>query len=320
MPHKSLLLLSLSMLALASCGAPSSSLETSKPHEHAYDEIKVTKDASWRTYLVDSDFDPSGMEVSLHCSDCDQWVIADAFRVTNGDFLPLEQESVTISAGGLTLDYPIQVKEKLHIACVGDSLTKGHSWPNESYPSYLSKTVSDLFEVGNFGENGISITGYGGSWNSPDMKYSKQHFYTDSIAYDPDIFAFMLGTNDATGWSNAAETFEAEYRDLLDSYIEALPYAKFIMMVSPPTKDGNQFGIPNNVIRDNVNPIQRQLAEDYGFEVLDLREEFEATENYESLYLRPNGDGVHFTKAAAQYVAGRVWEIVQDMVPYIEAE
>ena len=320
MARNPLLLLSLSLLTLASCGGSSgASASASEAHKHAYDEIKVTKDADWRTYLVDADFDPSGMEVSLHCSDCDEWVVAEDFKVTDGGFLPLEKESVTISAGGLTLDYPIKVKEELHIACVGDSLTKGHMWPNESYPTYLSKKVSSSFKVGNFGENGISVTGYGGSWNDPNMKYSKQHFYADSIAFEPDIFAFMLGTNDATGWANAEESFEDEYHALLDSYIEALPFAKFIMMVSPPTKDGNQFGIPNDVIRDYVNPIQRELAEEYGFEVLDLREEFEATENYESLYLRPNNDGVHFTKAAADYVASRVWEITEDMVPYLEA-
>ena len=58
---------------------------------------------------------------------------------------------------------------------------------------------------------------------------------------------------------------------------------------------------------------QRELAAEYGFEVLDLRNEFEETENYESKYLRPNNDGVHFTKVAAQYVAERVWDIAEDL-------
>ena len=70
---------------------------------------------------------------------------------------------------------------------------------------------------------------------------------------------------------------------------------------------------PNDEIRDYVNPIQRDLADEYGFEVLDLREEFEATEDFASKYLRPNNDNVHFTKEGAQYVASRVWDIAKDL-------
>lgn len=83
------------------------------------------------------------------------------------------------------------------------------------------------------------------------------------------------------------------------------------MMVSPPVVTPNQFGIPNAEIRDYVNPIQRALAEEYGFESLDLREEFEANPNYKTEYLRPN-DNVHFTEAGAQFVAGRVWDIAKE--------
>lgn len=207
----------------------------------------------------------------------------------------------------------LPVKDEYHIACVGDSLTAGHYWANESYPTYLSSMVDERFKVENCGVNGISITGYGGSWNDPDMRYIKQDVYQKSVNFNPDIFAIMLGTNDATGWTNAEATFVDYYHILLDSYVEQFPEAKFIMMVSPPCVSPNQFNIPNDTIRDEVNPIQRELAEEYGFEVLDLREEFEENENYVSDYLRPN-DGVHFTQAGAQYVASRVWEIVQTFV------
>ena len=43
-----------------------------------------------------------------------------------------------------------------------------------------------------------------------------------------------------------------------------------------------------------------------------LREEFEANPNFATEYLRPNNDNVHFTKAGAQYVAGRVWDIAKE--------
>ena len=218
---------------------------------------------------------------------------------------------MTFKYGDYSYEYEIKVKEKYHIACVGDSLTAGHMWANQSYPSYLSQYVDSKYAVENCGVNGISITGYGGSWNDPEKRYIKQDVYQKSVDFAPDIFAIMLGTNDATGWANAEATFEEYYHILLDSYIEQFPNAKFIMMVSPPCID-NTFGIPNETIRDKVNPIQRELAEEYGFEILDLREEFEANTNYVADYLRPN-DGVHFTEKGAQFVATRVWEIAKDL-------
>ena len=284
--------------------------------DHDY-EFVVTKDPDWQTYVVGDSFDVAGLEVSLKCKDCDKVKVIKKYSLENSDNLALDQTSVKIKYKNYEIDYPITVKKKYRIACVGDSLTAGHNWANESYPTYLKKDVDKKYEVGNYGVNGISITGYGGSWgdsqNPPSMRYIKQDVYKNCVKFAPDIFAILLGTNDATGWAKAEPTFVSEYKVLLDSFIEKFPKAKFIMMVSPPTKDGNQFGIPNKTIKEQVNPIQRQLAQEYGFSVIDLREEFEATANYESKYLRPNNDGVHFTVSAAKYVASRVWEVAKDL-------
>lgn len=290
----------------------SESSTSSEPvHEHDY-ELVVTKQSYWHTFVAGKDFDDTGLEVALKCKTCGEKTVVD-YTLEDDKNLSLDQESVTISYDKYSIEYEIKVKEKYHIACVGDSLTAGHYWASESYPTKLSAMVDDRYQVENCGVNGISITGYGGSWDDPEMRYIKQDVYTKSVNFAPDIFAIMLGTNDATGWAKAEPTFYDEYCILLDSYLELFPDAQFIMMVSPPTKDGNQFGIPNTTIKEEVNPIQRQLAEEYGFEVLDLREEFEDNTNYESEYLRPNNDGVHFTVAAAEYVASRVWEIAQDL-------
>ena len=280
--------------------------------KHDYDKLVVTNDAERRTYTVGSDFDETGLEVMAHCSKCHQTLNIE-YQLENNTNLEKDQEDVIIKFEDLLLSYPITVKEKFHIACVGDSLTAGHMWASESYPTYLAGMVSEEYQVENCGVNGISITGYGGSWDDPNMRYIKQDVYTKSVNFAPDIFAIMLGTNDATGWANAAATFEDEYRVLLDSYIELFPNAKFIMMVSPPVVTPNQFNIPNDEIRDYVNPVQRELAEEYGFEVIDFREEFEAIEDFETKFLRPNNDNVHFTKEGAQYVASRVWEVAKEL-------
>ena len=279
-------------------------------HEHSFGDLFVSKDECWHTYVEGSDFDPDGLEISMKCKDCGE-VKKVSYSLENDTSLSLEQTSVKATYKGKSLDIEIKVKTKYHVACIGDSLTYGHMWRDKAYPVYLASKVSDKYEVGNFSYNGLSITGYGGSFDDPNERYIVREEYKQSVAFAPDIFAIMLGTNDATGWAKAEPTFEEEYKTLLNSYIEQFPNAKFIMMVSPPVIQ-NTFSIPNDVIKESVNPIQRSLAEEYEFEVLDLREEFETHENYETDYLRPN-DGVHFTEAAADYVAGRVWEIAQDL-------
>ena len=287
------------------------SLSGCSNHAHNY-ETAVLSDAEQRTYIVGDDFNEEGFSVGLKCSVC-QKTIQKKYSLENNTNLQLNQQSITVNIEGEgSIEYPVFVKEKYHIACVGDSLTAGHYWANESYPTLLGGLINNRYQIENCGVNGISITGYGGSWKDPSMKYIKQDVYQKSVNFAPDIFAIMLGTNDGTEWEKAEPTFEEEYRELLDSYIELFPHAKFIMMVSPPCISPNQFDISNTNIRDYVNPIQRKLAEEYDFELLDLREEFEAEDNFESRFLRPN-DGVHFTKEGAQFVAQRVWDIVKDL-------
>ena len=304
MKSKILLLIPLAFCVLTAC--------QNQGCNHQYDEYYVTSDSDWYTYIVGSDFDSTGLEVRKKCAKCGHLEKVE-FTLEDDKNLALDQESVGIIAEGNRIDYQIKVKEKFHIACVGDSLTAGHMWPNESYPTYLSEMIDPRYEVKNCGVNGISITGWGGSWSDPNMRYIKQDVYQQSVDFAPDIFAIMLGTNDATEWEKAKETFYDEYIILLESYINLFPHAKFIMMVSPPVVTPNQFNIPNDEIRDYVNPYQRELAEIYDFELLDLREEFEEVEDFASAYLRPNNDNVHFTKQGAQYVAARVWAIAKDL-------
>lgn len=298
---KKLTLLSVALFAVLSTGCN---------QNEEYDFYIDDSDA-WHTFIEGENFNSDGLGAYLKGAKSGKLKPVE-FEVENGENLTADQTSVTIKYGEYSAEYPITVKKEYHIACVGDSLTAGHMWAHESYPTYLSGNVSEHYKVGNYGVNGISITGYGGSWKDPTKRYIKQDVYTNCVNYEPDVFAIMLGTNDATEWSKAEPTFLSEYKILLDSFIEQFPRAKFIMMVSPPVVYPNQFDIPNEEIKNYVNPIQRELAEEYGFATLDLREEFEANPNYATEYLRPNNDNVHFTKAAAQYVAGRVWDIAKE--------
>lgn len=211
--------------------------------------------------------------------------------------------SVAVNSNGkqsFVLSFTLTATVYDSVVCVGDSLTYGHSWHNQSYPVYLQNALGTNITVSNCGKNGASITGYGGT----KMKYTSLPEYTQSLNANPDIVVLMLGTNDATGWANAEATFEQEYRALIATYTAKNPDVQIIIVTSPPTQTKNAFSIPNDVIKEKVNPIQRIVAEELYLPLIDAREIFEAHENgYDSLLRTENGDGVHFSVAGAQFFA-----------------
>lgn len=209
--------------------------------------------------------------------------------------------NVEVRAGGrkaFTLSFTVFSYPCTRIACVGDSLTYGHTWHNESYPVYLQELLGDGVQVENFGYNGSAVTNR--SEPSFRLKYDGLKEYTDSLGFEPDVVFLMLGSNDGFNWEGSAPTFDAEYRKLISSYLDG-GADTVILMTAPPTLEGNAFNLPNDKIRDNVCPAQRAVAEDMGLPLLDMRRLLEAQEDLESLY-RP-GDRVHFSVAGAKLVA-----------------
>ncbi|MBR5997182.1 MAG: hypothetical protein IK028_04070, partial [Bacilli bacterium] len=146
---KKLTLLSVALFALLSTGC-----NQNENYEFVVDDFNA-----WHTFIEGENFNTDGLEAYLKGTKTKKPV---EFEVENGENLTIDQTSVTIKSGDYTYEYPITVKKEYHIACVGDSLTAGHMWANKSYPTYLSNKVDGKYKVGNYGVNGISITGYGG--------------------------------------------------------------------------------------------------------------------------------------------------------------
>ena len=130
------LFLSIVALAISGCDLQSTSRASSK-HEHAFINAEVSHNADKRAYIVGSQFNVDGLKMKGTCSICHE-KLEIGFYIENGDDLELGQESVIIHTDAGEVDYPIKVSEKYHIACVGDSLTAGHYWANESYPTKLA--------------------------------------------------------------------------------------------------------------------------------------------------------------------------------------
>ena len=295
-----ILLMPLAITSLNACGAVKYELYVSK------DDMRFQKQ------IIGQAFDSTGLVVKEMSKDGKhereiKYTI-DAPEIVEGD-----SWSITINAEGYDpVTLTGETRNKIKVACVGDSLTAGHVWQSEAYPVYLGNYLGSKFEIGNFGENGTSITGYGGN----SIKYITRSVYTQSIQFNPDVIVFCLGTNDGTDWEHAAATFERDYHTLVDSYLSNFPNSQWVFMVSPPCKTPNTYGIQNEVMREQINPVQRAIAEEYGFPMIDLREEFEAMEGGYDSMLRPTWNGqvdmVHYSKEGAQYVANRAYETMND--------
>ncbi|MBQ9691739.1 MAG: hypothetical protein IJV70_01115 [Clostridia bacterium] len=214
--------------------------------------------------------------------------------------------AVSVKTGdteAFALNFKVNTKSISKIACIGDSLTYGHTWTNQAYPVFLSEMVDDYgWEVKNFGLNGASITG-----TNPNLylKYTEQKQYTDSLDYDADVVVIMLGTNDSKDWKAAEPNFESWYIELIESYQEKNPDVEIILVTAPPTLENNKFNLPNNVIKEKVCPIQRDVAEELGLPMIDFRQICEEYKGgYESL-LRTDAafDGVHLSFDGAVLLA-----------------
>ena len=299
------LLLPVFAISLNACGGSNETFHVDTSEMHFINQVKGTSfDATGlKVYYQTTKNGKVGRREVEYTITAPDVIEGDSWEAT----VHVEGEKDTIISGS--------TREKVKVACIGDSLTAGHTWANEAYPVYLQEYLgSERFTIQNYGINGVSITGYGGSWDNPDQRYILKQEYTNSKNFQPDVIVMCLGTNDGTNWASAEATFVDYYHTLIDGYKEALPDAEWVFMVSPPCKEPNAYNINNEAMREHVNPVQREIAEEYGFPLIDLREEFEEMEGGFDAMLRPTWNGqpdlVHFSKEGAQYVASRVKEVI----------
>lgn len=297
----------LSVALLASCG-------NNCEHEHY---LKVAGDPT-TTYESGDHFSTDGLQVYLCCDKCGQEKELKKYDVNeHDDYLKTKTKFVTIEYGDLTYNIDVEVTFDYTftgtITCVGDSLTEGHNWPTQSYPTYINENLpaGSNAKVINCGKNGASFKTFG----QYNPAYNTTTQYTNSLKEKPDIVTILLGTNDATNWANEKDDFYQDYVDLIHLYqthwgTDEQP--QIILLTSPTTKESNSFGIPNEVIRDSVNPIQRQVAEELDLPLIDLRKIFDNYEGGLDALVRPN-DGVHFSVEAAKLVAG----LIADEIVYL---
>lgn len=107
--------------------------------------------------------------------------------------------------------------QKIRVACIGDSVTKGFGLENpesQSYPAQLQAFFGSSYRVENFGVSGATLLGKG------HHPYVLTDEYQRALAYKPQMVIIHLGLNDTDprNWPNFREDFIPDYLNLIKSF------------------------------------------------------------------------------------------------------
>ena len=190
---------------------------------------------------------------------------------------------------------------QIKVACVGDSITYGHSvsgWSKNQYPAVLQELLGDSYHVANFGVSGACVNKNG---NKP---YISRTVYEESIKYDADILVLMLGSNDSKpkNWIDM-ETFLEQYGELLDMYLKENNSPKVYIGICAKAyyADGNTKGKARYNIRPEiVDQIAAALKQKYEKEDVVIVDIHNLTAGHPEWFEK---DGVHPNKDGAKAIA-----------------
>ena len=208
-------------------------------------------------------------------------------------------------------------KEKVKVACVGDSITYGARLENpeeDSYPSVLQKLLGENYLVENFGVGSCTLIRKGRPtvWNQlPKIKTAS-----------PDIVIISLGTNDTCGMGTCGDRkcweykdeFEGDYSDLIDT-IRTWPSDPRIWICAPSPMVLETPGLgPERVnglttrkprLRELIGFIKK-VAEEKNVGFIDLNTPLD-----HRLALFTEKDGVHPNKKGYFAIAKQVYQEIK---------
>jgi len=192
---------------------------------------------------------------------------------------------------------------KTKVACIGASTTKGSGAPaGQSYPDQLGQLLGAEYEVRNFGLSsaGALRNGNPSYWDSAEFKAA--------TAFAPDVVVDWLG-----GADSKVENWEPHKGEFLDDYValirhfQQLPsHPRTIVLVSVALRD--QDGVRKTVVENEINPLQRQGADQTGSAVVDVGMVVAGHPEYFA-------DGVHLKAVGYGAVARAVQAVIRAPAP-----
>ena len=173
--------------------------------------------------------------------------------------------------------------DAIRVACIGNSITDGHGIDmatQHGYPALLQQKLGDKYWVKNFGVSARTML------NKGDHPYMNEMAWRDALAFQPDVVVIKLGTNDSKphNWEHGAE-FKQDLVQMITSLCpdladlpknkkkraKALAEAKTkIFLCTPIPAFKESFKIRESIIAKDIIPVQQEVAQEYGLQVIDL--------------------------------------------------
>lgn len=200
----------------------------------------------------------------------------------------------------------MEKKQRLRIACVGDSITYGtylHDPTKDSYPAQLQRLLTEQAIVKNFGVSGTSVC-----LNS-DVAYWNQEERIKSGEFLPDIVLIMLGTNDSMDayWQDKGSFFK-DYEVLIQYYKNLASHPK-VYVLTPSSSfilNGND-DLVRGMHQERIHRIAAWLNTYVSLENrIDIHE---VTRNVPQFYTM---DGVHPNAQGAHYIANVIYQFLKE--------
>ena len=189
--------------------------------------------------------------------------------------------------------------DAIRVACIGNSITDGHGIemaPQHGYPAQLQHMMGKDYWVKNFGVSGRTLLSKG------DLPYINETAWLDAQAFNPDIVIIKLGTNDSKpqNWQYGSE-FKQDLQQLITRLCPGIGAAKKkgkkkaqpevkqpkIYLCTPIPAFKPSWSINDDIIVNNIIPIEKEVAKEYGLPVIDLYTPFSGNSDL----VQP--DGIH---------------------------
>jgi len=182
----------------------------------------------------------------------------------------------------------------LRVACIGNSITDGHGIEmatQHGYPALLQKKLGKNYWVKNFGVSARTML------NKGDHPYMNEMAWQDAMAFQPDIVVIKLGTNDSKphNWKYGA-AFGQDLVKMITALKTGTRSPK-IFLCTPIKAFKPSWEISDDVIVNEIIPIQQKVARDNGLRVIDLHTLF--GDNAELV----QSDGIHPNEKGAERIA-----------------
>lgn len=263
----------------------------------ATDDTKITKDSRQSAAIYANKMKLLNNPLTLGDEETIAYLEEEFWKASGAVKYLIKEQYQSLTDKKAELDTLKEEEAALKVACVGDSIT-------ELSPNYVVP-LAELFDSNRVAFNNYGVSGYCLSTKASEvnLSYWNTNKFAQSKALNPDVVTIMLGTNDADAgrWEKLGfkDTFETDLRTMVQEFRDLESHPEVVIIASPGSWPIDDYRA--NVIRDEINPIKKRVAEEMGCIYVDIHT---LTDGDQSM-LR---DGLHPSNKGTQVMANAIAE------------